>query len=162
MNEIRSIVLHCSDSSWGDAEEIDRWHEARWGAWTRDEKVSLRHIGYHAVILNGYRRGSKLYDVRDDGVIEYGRPLDVAGVHVGNAGRNADTLGVCMIGVRLFSLRQLHATAELIAGWCVSSGLSADDVVGHCELDSAKTCPNVDMRIFRGTVERFLLASASQ
>jgi len=29
MREVKKIILHCSDSEWGDAAEIDKWHKAR-------------------------------------------------------------------------------------------------------------------------------------
>jgi N-acetylmuramoyl-L-alanine amidase len=81
----KNIILHCSDSAWGDAAIINEWHKAR--GWEK--------IGYHKVILNGLRKSSHDYDKSIDGKIEDGRKLDEIGCHC--YGHN-DAIGICLIG----------------------------------------------------------------
>jgi len=86
------IIVHCSDSYFGNAILIDSWHRER--GW--------RGIGYHAVILNGHITAS-CFNKYFDGVIETGRPFDdntrIEGWETGahTLGKN-DRIGVCLIG----------------------------------------------------------------
>jgi hypothetical protein len=136
LSNIRQIILHCSDSSWGDAAVIDRWHKARgWGG-----------IGYHFVILNGFRFANSRYDSFDDGVVETGRSLDTVGAHV--AGQNADSIGICLIGRRHFSKQQYERLQILL------KDLTRKDLPGqrlvlapHWRYNSSKTCPNLPMSV---------------
>ena len=91
LEKVEKIVVHCSDSDFGDAAEIDRWHkERKWSG-----------IGYHKVILNGHRESVRPYVAADDGVVEDGRPLDTMGAHV--LGHNSDSIGICLIGRNHFT-----------------------------------------------------------
>lgn len=63
-------ILHCSDSTFGNAVMIDTWHAAR--GFHNSQNV---HIGYHYVILNGQLTATKLHKAFD-GSIETGRALD--------------------------------------------------------------------------------------
>jgi len=133
--------LHCSDSSWGDAAEIDRWHRAR--GW--------KGIGYHYVILNGRRRKGPIVP-KDDGFIEVGRREDQKGAHA--KGWNKKALGVCLIGRRKhgFTGKQMDVAIQLVADLCASYALWPEQVLGHCEVTRGKTCPDVDMTWFRQQV----------
>ena len=71
--ETNRVTFHHSASDFGDAETIHKWHTER----------GFACIGYHFVITK-------------DGTIEHGRKLQLVGAH--NAGRNADSIGVCVIG----------------------------------------------------------------
>jgi hypothetical protein len=87
----KGIVLHNSASSFGDADQIDDWHKER--GWTM--------IGYHAVILNGVRYGTKerrKYEIAIDGRVETGRDESRVGAHCLAGGMNSVALGVCCIG----------------------------------------------------------------
>ena len=89
-----TVILHCSDSSFGNAVIINNWH-------TQERKFSM--IGYHFVILNGKISPTK-YNKFFDGVIETGRPIDddsdlepdKIGAH--ELGWNTKSIGVCLIG----------------------------------------------------------------
>jgi len=148
MRPVNRIIIHCSDSWWGTAAEINRWHLAR--GW--------RGIGYHYTILNGYPlhadwQGGN-YQRNMDGIVETGRPLEQTGAHV--AGHNLDSIGICLIGRRLFSAAQLDALASLVdrlAAQCAIP-ITAGRVVGHYELDPGKSCPNMDMRWLRDFLRR--------
>lgn len=151
MGTIKRIVLHCSDSKWGSAVEIDRWHRKR--GW--------RKIGYMGVITNGYimRYTSDAYWRFSDGAFEWGRPLDQDNeiesgeVEAHAFGINKESVGICLIGQHDFSVSQLLEARKLINHLRNKWGLSCQDVVGHYEVDSKKTCPNIDMDTFR----RFLI-----
>jgi len=130
---INKLVVHCSDSSYGDAALIREWHLKR----------GFRDIGYHYVILNCYPSWKSFSDERPepdrDGKIEKGRPLDQEGAHV--RGYNADSIGICLIGKQSFTGAQLRTLRHLIRRLHLQyPGIM---IYGHRELDSKKTCPNI-------------------
>ena len=141
---IHRIFLHCSDSGFGDAETIERWHAERW-----KPGLSGRAIGYHFVVLNGRRASANDYDSADDGVVEVGRPVQEKGAHV--AGANHDSIGVCLIGKNgLYTVAQLRAAAHLVRSLLQEYGLSWSAVFGHYQHPHAnKTCPDFQIDHFR-------------
>ena len=119
---INTIVVHCSDSPHGrgdNAETIHKWHKRR--GWDG--------IGYHWVIL-------------EDGTVQAGRPEYWKGAHC--KGHNVDSIAICLVGVDDFTLDQL-AALRLLIGEVMDRHNGIDDIVGHCDLDSKKTCPNFDV-----------------
>lgn len=121
MRHIKKLIIHCSASprDRGDtASTIHNWHLAN--GWTG--------IGYHWVI-----DGS--------GKLEAGRPWYWEGAHC--RGHNHDSIGICLIGVDDFSGEQIYTLRELV-GHLLSKWPDAA-VMGHCELDDSKTCPNFDV-----------------
>jgi hypothetical protein len=82
---MKCVILHCSDSAWGDAAIINSWHKER----------GFGKIGYHKVILNGCRQSSRDYNDKIDGMVEDGRELNEIGCHC--YGHN-DAIGICLIG----------------------------------------------------------------
>ena len=145
------ITLHCSDSWWGNADEITRWHtdpEPKGNGWA--------DIGYHYVILNGfptyedYNKGT--YRLGSDGTIEKGRVDTRQGAHV--LGENEDNLGICLIGKRHFTATQmLYALPNLLHDLCTRYGIDASRIYGHYELDSRKTCPNFPVKKYVETIK---------
>lgn len=120
--DVKYLVVHCSDSPDDvdiDAEEIHRWHKQR--GWDG--------IGYHAVILR-------------NGTIEQGRPNYWIGSHV--RGHNSESLGVCLVGKRKFSDAQMTSLRFLMNAW--QTTYKDSEIIGHCDLDSKKTCPNFDVK----------------
>lgn len=118
-------VIHCSDSPQGrgdNAETIHNWHLAN--GWDG--------IGYHYVIL-------------ENGVIESGRPKYWQGAHC--RGYNED-IGICLIGIDTFSEIQYNSLRVLLK----SLNIRIEDIKGHYEHDTNKTCPNIDMDWFRATL----------
>lgn len=146
MRRIDNIVLHCSDSPYGDAGLIDAWHRQR----------GFDCIGYHYVVCNAYPNEEsyrlKRPQFEHDGVIQEGRPRSEAGAHV--KGHNRNSIGICLIGERLFTYQQYAALLELL------NRLKKDHpallLYGHYELqqpeDKPKTCPNIDMDWLRERV----------
>ena len=157
---IKRLVLHCSDSTWGDAKTIDEWHRKR----------GFREIGYHGVILNGCRTPGR-YDGDDDGLIEAGRSLDhdtwleenEVGAHA--LGFNSDTIAYCLIGgadgsKAAFTKSQYYSTILVAAYW--KSIIPGIEIVGHNELPGvAKACPVINMDLFRDRFKRFFKGSLS-
>lgn len=136
-NRFTHITIHCSASDWGCADVIRQWHEAR--GWDT--------IGYHFVILNGFPHSSKHYIPLLNGVIEPGRDLKFYGAHV--RGHNRGNIGICLIGNEIFTYKQLNAMRDLVNYLMYKYGIPLNNVRGHCEYTSRKTCPNMPMPIVR-------------
>lgn len=120
MRVIRRIIVHCSDTATGTLEGITRYHIQVKG-WSA--------VGYHAVIER-------------DGAIKAGRPEETIGAHC--YGHNADTLGVCMVGIKIFTDMQWASLITLLRRWAMKYNLNLKiDVFCHYQLDTnGKTCPN--------------------
>lgn len=146
MKQIKYIIVHCSDSSFGDAKLINEWHQER--GW--------KTIGYHFVILNGIRK-SNTFNECDDGLIEKGRPLDddlfITGSEIGahTLGLNDESIGICLIGKKRFTEVQLQALSFLLRELIDKYNIEIDNIKGHYETPQAhgKTCPNFDCNILR-------------
>lgn len=109
-----NIIVHCSDSSFGNAALITQWHikpppEGR--GWT--------NIGYHYVILNGRISAFATHHCFD-GHIETGRPLDddddITGEEIGAHAKGwNNAVGICLIGLSgVFTEAQLRSLKQLI------------------------------------------------
>ncbi|WP_304086439.1 N-acetylmuramoyl-L-alanine amidase [Maridesulfovibrio ferrireducens] len=131
--QIDIIIVHCSDSTWGNAEVINQWHlQNGWSG-----------IGYHGVILNGHPTSHGDYDPTLDGFIESGRSLEVVGAHC--KGYNSRSVGLCLIGKDFFTDMQMEVLYQKLAELLKLYGLDPDAIYGHYEMDDHKTCPNLDM-----------------
>jgi len=121
--KIKYLVVHCADTPDSaphyTAADVHAWHKAR--GWDG--------IGYHAVIGR-------------DGTVEAGRPEYWQGAHV--ASHNSVSLGVCLIGRKLFALEQYRTLKTVLLDWI--ERYPDAEVVGHRDLDSLKMCPNFDVR----------------
>jgi len=141
MRPIRKIIIHCTDSEWGNIEIIDSWHRAR--GW--DE------IGYHFLVGNAYPTYLNLKNRRPqmehDGMILEGRPIEKMGAHC--RGHNLDSIGIALIGINTFSKSQIKSLVQLIKFLMKQYELQITDVYGHYEFDARKSCPNMDMNYFR-------------
>jgi len=84
---MKKVIIHCSDSAFGNAELIGSWHRGENG-WSE--------IGYHFVILNGRTDAKFKYDSLYDGLIETGRHILEDGAHT--KGQNTESIGICLIG----------------------------------------------------------------
>jgi hypothetical protein len=149
MRKIGKIVIHCSDSAFGDVATIRRWHTdlpPRGNGW--------KDIGYHFVILNGFRKVREL-DPAADGLIEPGRPVEQIGSHVKN--HNKDSIGICLVGGRdphgksetdiWLTERQRVALFGLLDD--LLSCYPDARIVGHLEFNPEKTCPNLNIDALR-------------
>lgn len=145
MRDISKIIIHCSDSEFGDATLIDSWHKER----------SFKKIGYHYVILNGCSKTSKKYNKTIDGLIENGRDLSEIGSHA--AGENGASIGICLIGKNSFTDKQLQSLKSLVLDLKNEFNIDTKNIIGHCETRSGKsqgkTCPNISMSKFRDSID---------
>ena len=141
---IEKIVIHCSDSDFGDASLLDSWHRGR----------GFDCIGYHFVILNAYPTPESIRLHRPefwrDGVVETGRSLDIPGAHV--RGHNHNSIGICLIGRNCFTLSQYESLNSKLGQ--LYEQFPEAKLYGHYELIRAgappKSCPNLDMDYLRG------------
>lgn len=140
MSAIRRIIIHCSDSPDNvdiGVKEIRVWHTA-----PPPNGRGWRDIGYH-------------YVVRRSGLVEVGRyengdsVLEGAEIGAHVAGHNADTLGVCWVGRDRLEPAQKTALLRHVRHLMALHGVPVENVLGHYELQPAKTCPRLDMRVFR-------------
>ncbi len=146
MRKIDTMVIHCSDSAFGDAKTIDAWHKER----------GFKEIGYNYVILNGQITPKQLWTDRD-GQIEPGRNLDndtwieESEVEAHALNFNNHSIGVCLIGGQggsksAFTIKQYWSALLLAAMW---SRVVPIKILGHNETGSPKACPVIDMNLFR-------------
>ena len=151
---IHRIYIHCSDSHYGDAEEIDKWHRER--GW--------KGIGYNYVILGEAEIGTGY----QPGFIQIGRDVEKTPAHV--ASDNTHSLGICIIGK--FDTKsplgngidspgimtQIQSALILCAELILRLNLPVRQVIGHREVNlipgremTSKSCPGskFDMDEFR-------------
>ena len=139
MRKINEIIIHCSDSNYGNKALINKWHlERGWDC-----------IGYHYVINNCYKTYNdymkKSPDIKNDGNIEIGRPEHIKGAHC--MSHNAKSIGICLIGTRNFTGNQITSLYELMKRLICKYGKL--EISGHYKYNNSKTCPNIDIEILR-------------
>lgn len=148
MKSLTHIIVHCSDSEWGSAREIRKWHLER--GW--------RDIGYHIVILNEQILPSLSIPALN-GSIELGRPFDgdmfIADNEVGAhaLGYNDRSIGICGIVKKKWAPAQELSLIHVVRDLQRIFKIKKENVLGHCETESGlaqgKTCPNLDMTEIR-------------
>lgn len=124
MRKINLIVVHCSDSdipAHDNVETVRRWHVQERG---------FSDIGYHYFIDKG-------------GHVYPGRTEDTIGAHV--KGHNSRSIGICLSGRTEFTDDQFQALEVLLKDICHRYSLEKKDILGHRDLQPAKTCPNFDV-----------------
>ena len=119
-NKIEFLIVHCSDTNKDfTVEQIHEMHLS----------FGWDGIGYHKVIDH-------------HGVVYNGRPEYWIGAHV--KGFNKKSLGVCLIGKKNFSKKQLTSLKNLLKQW--KKNYPKAKVVGHKDVtQTSKTCPNFDV-----------------
>jgi N-acetylmuramoyl-L-alanine amidase len=152
VSEIKSIVVHCSESSFGDVPIITGWHIDR----------DFDTIGYNFVIENGYPKSTRKHVASRDGRIVQGRAIDFnssldkkeKGAHA--YGFNSSSIGICLIGIRHFTDKQYESLMHFYKMWkCIIPNIK---MFGHNEISSYKTCPNFDVKEFKKTADRLIFS----
>lgn len=143
--EVKKIIIHTSDSSFGNAALIDHWHRSK-------KPKGWDKIGYHKVILNGRLQNPIDYEMSLDGLLETGRADNEQGAHT--LGQNADSVAICLIG-NAFShtpaqIKQLVATIRHYR-----AKYEGANVYFHSEFNkNKKNCPGISavdlLEIFAG------------
>lgn len=124
------LLLHCSDTEDGP--------DLSWPA-IRRYHVDVRgwsDIGYHYGIE---RQGSRIV------ALQGRHPMD-EGAHCRSAGRNHDSLGICVVGVFEQSVPDdiYHATVDFLTRLAWTFHITPGHVTGHREWDThGKTCPGM-------------------
>ncbi len=136
--QITGIIIHCAatpNGKWFSVQDIDQWHQVR--GFKRDEahrqsfNPTLHAIGYHYVIYT-------------NGAIATGRSEAEIGAHA--QGRNAKTIGVCLIGTDKFSRTQWEALRDLVRILKRDSNYPNAQIAGHRDLpDVKKECPGFNV-----------------
>ena len=160
MRTISKIIIHCSNSDFGDAHLIHALHTGQDNpfitrAWPDGTEIYRQNpfwkIGYHYLILNGFIQPDR-YQPERDGEIETGRSEEEEGAHC--YGQNQNSLGICLIGKFLFSARQLYsALPELLVKLCCRYSLSERDIYAHYQFSQVKKCPNIDVALIRSILK---------
>lgn len=121
MRDIDTIVVHHSDSNYGNVKTIAEWHKEK----------GINQIGYHFVILR-------------DGTVEHGRPITMVGAHA--RGHNVGSIGICLIGrlhVGQMTGSQSAALRSLIQKLLLQYP-AVTRIVGHRDLMPTE-CPGFDV-----------------
>lgn len=149
------VYLHCSDSNFGNAALIGKWHTL-----PKPNGNGWDDIGYHYVILNGWL-SSKKYNGKFNGHIETGRAVDGDGViEASERGAHAmefnkGTLAICLIGKSgKFSDEQLFSTLELLLD--LDKQFGGINIFQHSDVDTKKPfCAGIDMVKLRKNYELY-------
>jgi len=139
---ITKVIIHCSDSTWGNFVHIDEWHKERWAGITNFGKQI--YCGYHYIVLNGLDDSGGDYNKDRDGLVEKGRPDVYVGAHC--EGQNLHSLGICLIGKDRFTDFQFKGLSKLLDN-ITGTYPSISGVYPHNKF-STKTCPNFDVEGF--------------
>jgi hypothetical protein len=138
------IIIHHSDSSYGSAAIIDRWHRDR----------GFDELGYHFVIGNGTNSG--------DGQIEVGPrwPIQKWGAHDNALDNryNTNGIGICLVGnfnETRPTPKQLHSLVRLVVYLMRTYHISGDHILGHGETKVTQ-CPGKYLHVatIRAEAER--------
>lgn len=147
--KITHIVLHDSDSPFGNVHLMNQWHQQKGFEWIHGYHGTKIHVGYHYIIGNGHPWSSKTFVARYDGLMEGGRPEEAFGAHCKANGRNRDSIGICLIGPP-FTTSQLTQCITVTKRLMEIYGVSVENVVGHKEQDPGRRSdPRFDMGAFR-------------
>lgn len=112
------IVVHHSETETGNVETFRTYHVnvKKWA-----------DIGYHYIICNG--SGGR------NGEIQAGRREDLQGAHAAKTGpnRNANSVGVCLVGKGNFTSAQYEALLVTLTELCQKYGIAPSEatIQGH-------------------------------
>lgn len=147
------LIVHDSDSTYGNPFVIDSWHRERGFKWTHKGSGVDVHAGYHYLILNGHLWTAQEYDARWDGLVVPCRPEDAIGAHCMAKGMNNESLGICLIGPP-FTPDQRASVVGMLIYLQKKYRIPRTNVLGHKEVDpSNKSDPRFDMDGLRNQLE---------
>lgn len=140
-----SIILHCSDTEDGygnSTPAIKKYHM---------DQLGFKDIGYHYLLE---RVAGRI-------IVQLGRSHYQEGAHCKAGGKNANSLGVCVVGKFDHEPPDpaiYGATTMFLAALCFTFGIHTASLYGHRDWELAKTCPGMcwDMDRTRADVERLL------
>lgn len=150
----RYVILHSSDTEDGpalDTRAIRRYHMSVNG-WD--------DIGYHWVIERSAPQNQRKKQDSEIKIVA-GRSPRFQGAHCRAAGRNRDSIGICVVGKfdDVAPDYELWLTsARLAATLATVYGIPAENCRGHREYERKKTCPGRewDLDAWRAEVQRLM------
>lgn len=125
MRRVDKIIIHCSDTPHSmrvDVDTIRRWHV---------EDNGWSDIGYH-------------WYIDQLGELHEGRNEDIPGAHC--KGHNKYSIGICLEGRDEFTEHQFSMLRFLLSETVGRYGVRLENIKGHRDFDSGKTCPNFDAK----------------
>ena len=128
LGRINHIIVHCSDTEDGPSL-----------SWPAIRRVHVEERGWEDI---GYHAGIEFFGPQI--VLCPGRPVWAQGAHCKAAGRNHDSLGVCLVGdfdERPPADELWDCAAMIVAHLALLAHVRTEDVRGHREFDPGKTCP---------------------
>jgi len=132
------IIIHCSDTA--DSGTV---------SWQAIRRFHVEYRGWSDI---GYHAGIELINDRFE--ILLGRMFDVQGAHCSHSGMNYHSIGICCVGK--FDTKRPPGgqvkIAQKLSKWLMDRyKIPVENVFGHGEIDSSKTCPGMmfDMVAFR-------------
>jgi N-acetylmuramoyl-L-alanine amidase len=139
--KITTIYIHHSESDYGNAELIRKWHTDQ--GWD--------DIGYNDIICNCYPTQASFRDfepdIYTDGKHELGRPIQF--IPSGVKGHNTESVHICLIGNRTFSSAQLITLRDIIL-YYKGKYPSIVKVLRHCDTDERKPeCPSLSRKFLK-------------
>ena len=159
----KRIVMHHSltkDGIVADFQAIKRYHMS----WAYCGKIITQEEGKELILQN--KRVKKPWvdigyhwiceDINGSIEIVVGRFMDHIGAHTRKY--NQDSLGICIVGnydITYPLVDTINKVAKFTSSIMSIYKLSSSDVVGHCELDTRKTCPGklFNMDLFRNKLK---------
>lgn len=141
----KKIILHCSATK--DTDSL---------SWKAIQEYHIRTLGWDDI---GYHYGLELVD--GSYVILQGRHPNTKGAHCKAAGRNSDSLGVCVVGnydeVSPHPER-FNRTAQFLSQLCFIFDIDPTDIYGHSYFEPMKTCPGKkwNMDLLKSDVDYYL------
>jgi hypothetical protein len=124
------IIVHCSATK--DSGTVS------WGA------IRNYHINDNGWTDIGYHFGVE--DYGDEIILLRGRAPWTSGAHCRAAGRNRDSLGLCVVGDfdhEPPSEEKYAAVVAVLTSLCFMFNIPPDRVRGHSEFEPNKTCPGL-------------------
>lgn len=149
MEKVEYLIIHDSDSAFGNVFTIDDWHRQRGFKWVHPRSGTIIYVGYHYIILNGSLFSSNEFESQYDGLVVPCRPDDVKGAHCVAQGMNSISIGICLVGNGKFSKNQISSLSWLLKRLMNDHGIDPDKVLGHKEVDATKRDPRLNMNVLR-------------
>jgi len=121
-NKPQHIVFHTAAAKGNhDINDVRAWHLAR----------GFNDVGYH-------------YYIRRSGEVQKGREEWIQGAHCLDSGMNHKSIGICFEGhgnYEQWTYEQVLSFLHLVDNLLFRYPIRVNDIIGHREAGSPKTCP---------------------